>query len=432
MLELLFYLPVLLLLIGLSAFFSGSEMAYNSASGLRMDELARNGDRRALSFCRFLHHPELFLGTVLVGNNLVNISLVTIAQMLLAGWLEAAGPVRAWLPAAAADELLTSVLVTPVVLVFGEILPKAVGRNNAESFSLLMARPMYWGGMVLRPLIVAINWIAQGLTRPFSGANAGGHRSLVTREDLMVIAEMLAEQGLVNHDAGDMLQSVLEMDQKPVETVMVPLVEMRSLAQTATVAELEQLTAETGFTRFPVYSGRIDEIVGVISLREVLARTSYDEQDEPDFLHQQIAPFVNRAVTFVPESKPVSDLLPELRGREVPMAMVIDEYGGVIGLVTIEDLAAQIVGTLSGRASLGIRCVENGFECDGKLDVRDLEEELGCTIENVGFETAAGLVLKELGRIPEVGETFRYASFEVTVLSLRHRRIERLSFIRLP
>ena len=436
MISLVIYLILILMLMALSAFFSGSEIAFTSASKIYLQGLAESGNRKAGCFSTFLHNSERFLGTVLVGNNLANVSLVTITQVVLSqgigesAWF--AGLFAGEGDLSSGVELLTTALVTPVVLVFCEILPKAVIRNHADAFALQMAMPMYWFSRMLSPLISVVTLVSRLITRRFEDRQLPRVSAQVTREDLKVITALVAEQGLVAREAGEMLQMALELNEKPVETIMVPLVEIRSLPSNATVAELERLTLETGFSRFPVYEKRIDEIVGVVSLRQILASAEVDGLSEEALQKLEISPFLDRNLLYVPESKTVSELLHELRQQNIPMAVVVDEYGGMIGLVTVADLAEQIVGSIRGereQESVMVRRLSSSqFECDGRLDIRELEENLGFRIENVGFETAAGLVLKLTGHIPAPGEVVSYRGYLITVLEVKHHRISRLRF----
>ncbi len=435
MISLGIYIFLFLMLLAFIAFFSGSEIAFTSASKIYHEGLAEKGNRKAGQLCSFFQNNERFLGTVLVGNNLVNVSLVTIAQVALAQWAGQSECFKRLLAGAGgfvSIELLTTILVTSVVLVFGEILPKAIIRNHADAFALQMALPMYWVNRLLSPLISAVTAASRLITRRFDNHQPLRMPSSVTREDLKVISALVAEQGLVAREAGEMLQMTLELNEKPVETIMVPLVEIRSLPSNATVAELERLTHETGFSRFPVYEKRIDEIVGVVSLRQILAFSNAQGLSEEEFLKLKISSFLDRKLLFVPESKTVSELLYELRQQNIPMAVVVDEYGGMIGLVTIGDLAEQVVGNIRGdhehESVLVQRISSSQFECDGRLDIRELEEYVGFRIENVGFETAAGLVLKLTGHIPVPGEVISYRGYLITVIEVKRHRICRLRF----
>ena len=231
-----------------------------------------------------------------------------------------------------------------------------------------------------------------------------------------------------------MMTSVLELDNRPVDSIMVPLVDVKSLPITATIGDLEELVKQTGFTRFPVYESRIDEIVGVIGIRRCMFENGLyaDDVSHAWIARQPIAPLVERSIGFVPETKTVGALLNDFRMGRLPMAAVVDEYGGVVGVVTMEDLIGLLIGgvaDLRNQSTLPIRHISEGvFECDGKADIHDLADTLGITIDNDGYETAAGLALKLFGRIPSKGSSVHFKGYEIRVLEVAGHRISKLRF----
>ena len=436
-------LPMLLMaavlfLVLIEAFFSGSETVLTSASKTFLQARAMEGDRRAGTARRLLERTERFLGTTLLGTNLAVVSSTTLCQYLVIHYL---------LPSAAFQRLESAIalpwpwptvantlIMTPLILLFGELIPKSVGRAHADRLALRVARPLYWAGTVLFPLSWLFGRAAAGLAQLLGLKKI--HTALkpqVTRDDLRTIAEMAAEQGLVPEAAGSMLQTVFDLDRKPVSGLMVPLVDVASVSIDATIEEVERLSVETGFARFPVYENRVDDIVGIVSLRQLLYEAK-EAPDAPSGRDAPIRPYVRRNISFIPESKPVGELLHELRYQRIPMAVVVDEHGGVTGILTLEDLLEEIVGDIQDerdRPALALRKIgDSQFECDGKLGIEELEEHLGLNIPREGFETAAGLVLKLAGRIPAAGETFSFADYSVEVLEVEKRRIRRLRFSR--
>ena len=424
---------LMLLLLALIAFYAGSETALTSVNRVWLKERAKDGDRRATEACHLVENADRFFGTVLMGNNLTHVSLTAVARLTMGTFLAHSFVVRDFAPILAEPDSswsawLAALIVTPVVLILGEALPKALGRQFANSFTLAVARPMRWSERLLAPLVWTMNSLARclSLTPETKTPLAVGN---VTREDLKIMAEMLAEQHFVGEDAAEMLQTVLELDQRPVETVMVPLIEIQSLPDTATIDDARELTAQTGYTYLLIYHERVDRITGAVSLKEILAQRP-PELPEQEFLRQSVRPFVNRKILFAPESQSVSTLLDELRRRPLPIAIVVDEYGGMTGMVTVEDLVELITGNLGDErdeASNGFRRLSpSAFLCSGRMEIRDLEEQLGMDIPNQGFETAAGLVLKLAGRIPSPGEHYHYHHVSFTVLEVRQHRITKL------
>ncbi len=418
-------LLLLLLLLALSAFFSGVETAMTSVSRTWLQSQAKKGDRRATLVTGFLKDSERLLGTILIGNNLVNISLTNLANLLVSALL--ASRISQGLLSENWEEWITSLVVTPVVLIFGEAVPKALGRNHSGGFALLAARPLGFLEILLKPFVALTCWATRALSpRQEASATPG-----VTREDMKMMAEMAAEQGLVNKEAGEMLQSVLELDKRPVETAMVPLVEVRSLPETATVGDALRLAGESGFLHLPVYRERVDRIIGVVNARDLLSQRSPGESED-DFWEQPLMPFVTGKLLYVPESQPVNVTLEHLRRASLTMAIVVDEYGGMTGMVTVQDLVELIVGNLNDRREgefFRVQWIAPGvFLCNGRMETGILEEYLGFSLPRGGYETAAGFVLKLAGHIPSAGEKFQYRNMEITVLHVEEHRITRLKF----
>ncbi len=422
---------LLLALLGLSAFFSCTEAAMTSANRTWLQSQAEKGDSRATLAGRLLQNSEQLLGTILIGNNLANICLTNLANLMVGAFLASVAVSEQLQDPGSWEEWITSLMVTPVVLVFGEAVPKVLGRNRANTLALRTARPIRFLGFLLKPFVLLICAAARALSPRRSDNEPAADGQRVTREDMKAIAEMATEQGLVNKEAGEMLQSVLELDKLPVETAMVPLIEVRSLPESATVGEALALATDTAFLHLPVYRERVDRIVGLVDCRDLLEMKDPAESEEA-FLKRPLAPYVDRKILFVPESQPVSLTLEHLRRSSQNMAIVVDEYGGVTGIATVEDLVEIIMGNLRGRREGAIFQVQwisaDSFLCSGRMEMGVLEEYLGLSIPHGGFETAAGLVLKLAGRIPAPGERLRYRHVEITVLHVEEHRITRLKF----
>lgn len=422
-------LILFLMLLGLSAFFSGSETALTSANRTWVHELASKGDGRARLTSQFLQNGDRLLGITLVGNNIVNVCLTTIGSILLTTLLIDRIAVLRSNPSW--HEWINSLILTPIILICGEVIPKALGRNKSTGMALLLARPLRLSEILLKPAVVATSWIARLLSPQPKGHDELSAGARVTREDMKVIAEIAAEQGLVNKEAGEMMQSLLELDKCPVETSMVPLIEIRSLPDTAEVGDALRESADSGFQHLPIYHERVDCIVGVVNCRDLLAHLSEGDSEE-QFLRRPLKPFVTKKLLYVPESQPVNATLEELRRSSLTMAIVVDEYGGMTGMVTVEDLVEQIVGNLNDEREAEyyrvLRVSPDAFLCSGRMEIGVLEEYLGITIPNTGFETAAGLVLKLAGRIPSPGEKFLYRQIQITVIQVENHTVKRLKF----
>ncbi len=427
------YIILLILLLALVGFFSGTETAVTSVNRLAIDEKVDKKDKNAVIIKWFITHFDRFLSTVLTGTNLVHISLVTIAGVVIQNHL-----IPFILPSLPKSwhETISAIILTPIILVFGEILPKSVARRRSVDFSIHAARLLQFFNFILTPLVVTLTWLSNHVQSMLGLSPSHNDKSNnVTREDLETIAELAAEQELVPQNSADMLQMVLELDEKPVANAMTPLVDVCSLPASASVGDVEKMTMETGYSRFPVYNDRVDNIIGVIELRRLIKIEKQHQSNVESFRKQPILPFVDKTILFVPETKPINQMLAELRKHVVPMAIIVDEYGGMIGLVTIEDLAQQIIGSIQDYGEEDEQPVHkspNEMICDGKTAIREIEDFFDIEIDNEGFETVAGLILKLAGHIPNAGEFFKSPPLKLTVLKTEQHRISKVKIVRLP
>ncbi len=430
---LLAYIILLVLLLALVGFFSGTETAITSVNRLAIDEKVEKKDKNATIVKWFITNFDRFLSTVLTGTNLVHISLVTIAGVVIQNHL-----IPFLLPNLPASwhETVSAIILTPIILVFGEILPKSIARRQSETFSLRAARLLQFFNFILTPLVVTLTWLSNRVQSMLGLSPSHEDKShSITREDLETIAELAAEQELVPQNSADMLQMVLELDEKPVANAMTPLVDVCSLPATASIEDVEKMTMETGYSRFPVYDDRIDNIIGVIELRRLIKIEKQHQSNIDAFRKQPILPFVDKTILFVPETKPINQMLVELRKHAVPMAIIVDEYGGMIGLVTIEDLAQQIIGSIQDYGEEDEQPVHkspNEMICDGRTAIREIEDFFDIEIDNEDFETVAGLILKLAGHIPKGGEFFKSPPLKLTVLQTEQHRISKVKIVRLP
>lgn len=414
----------LILLILASAFFSGSETAITSANRVHFQQDVERGDEHARRVLDFLSRMQLVFGTILVGNNLATVGATTLASILLGAALADGAEMLRW------ESLLNTLIMAPLLLVFGELVPKAIGRTHANAITRVTCAPLRVCQALFFPLVVVSGQFAMVAVRMFGGTNKD-NRSRITREDLLAATEMAAEEGVVEESAGSMIQTVFELETRNVSAVMVPLVDVVALPLDCAFGDLKQ-AAETGHTRFPVYEGRIDEIVGIIDLRSVLYAIPNIGGDMTTLDGLRVREFMNTNVHFVPESKPVGQLLQELRYQALPMAAVVDEHGGVVGVVTTEDLVEELVGEIQDERDKEMRkllqVADQVYDCDGKLEIRQLTNELDMEFDDPDFETVGGLLMKLAGKIPTPGQRFSCQGYEIEVLDVVKRRVGRVRF----
>lgn len=431
-------LLLLAVLYFLAATFACIETAFTSASRAWLRELAEQGNKKAALAKKLLENAGGFFGTVLMGTNLLHVSITTLVRSVIAATIVNSQ----WFISLAAtlgidtdsENMVTSAIVTPTLLLFTELVPKAIGRNHADKLTLSLAKPLDFFTLLLKLPVSAIDFFSARLARALGTSKDGHGIGNVSREDLKILAAVAAEQGLIRKEAEQIMTSLLELDNKPIETIMIPLVDVKSLPITATVEDVEKLAAETGFTRFPVYKGRVDEVVGLISLRRCMYQMPMHSDDNSiaENAKRPIKDLVDPNVLFIPESKTVGSLFSDLRKGRSPMMVVVDEYGGVVGTVTMEDLLSLLVGGIQDirnqETSMIKKTGEGSFECDGKTDIRDIEPWLGFKIDNQGYETAAGLTLKLMGCIPRKEASIDFHGYTIQVLDVQKHKILKLKF----
>lgn len=331
----LILLLVLLVLIFLSGFYSGAETAVTSANRVTLHQMAEEGDARARLAVELMKRMDSLLCTTLVGTNLANAAATTFAGVLI---------YRLWAVSENTETLLTTLIVTPVILVFGEMVPKAVCRSHATPISRAIAGWLKRSELLLLPAVVLTRGLAVWAARR---VDVHGGTALVdhgvTRQDLQDVAELAREQGILSDSSGTMFMTVFELHNRPLSDVMVPLNSMSCLPESATVRELEDVSVATGHTRFPVYANNENNTVGIIDLREVLVAQHNDPNITGD---SPVRPFIHRNLTYIREDRTTGDVIHELHYRKPPLAIVLDQHGKTVGMVTAEDLIEQVVGDL--------------------------------------------------------------------------------------
>ena len=386
-------------------FFSAAEMAFIAANRLRLRHLAEEGSRTAARYLEDFRRPERVLSTAMMGVTIAHIvasSAATFALLpILGGWAP-------WVVTAA---------LTPVMLVFGEIIPKAVAREWATSLILRVYRPIRWASALLVPFVWATNTIVSALLRFFGGPTADA-RQFVSREELKALLAMEPDEADVTTVEAEMIDKIFDLGDTTVREVMVPLVEVAMLPESATPADAIALIGQRGFSRIPVYAQRETDVLGVVTAMDLLKRGA------------EVATLADlrRSVAYVPETKRIDDLLREMQRSRTHMAVVVDEYGGSTGVVTLEDILEQIVGEIQDehdRAPASVdRLPDGSYWVAARTNIEELNEALDWTLPKQDYETVAGLVLATLHRIPRMGEEFQVGGYTITVLDADARHVK--------
>ncbi|WP_456427761.1 hemolysin family protein [Rhodocaloribacter sp.] len=417
---------LILLMLGLSAFFSGSEIAFVAANRLRVEVFARRGGRAAPTVRRFLQNPSALLTTTLVGNNLA----LVIYSTLMAFYLEPPlqhffGQSLSLSPATAEGLVLVTqtLIASVIVLLFGEILPKTIMREFANRAVFLMAVPLRITYALLLPLIKIAGWSATALIRLF-GADADTFTQFMRRDFELMIEESKQSGELdLDEEESELLSNVFAMSTIRVKESMVPRTEIVAVEEHTSLEVLRQRFIESGHSKLPVYRENIDNIVGIAF--------AYDLFDEPKSLAEMMRP-----AYFVPETKLSKDLLREFLATNTSIAIVIDEYGGTAGLVTIEDLLEELFGDIQDEFDTEddiLRQVsDDTYLVSGRVEIDELEDRFGIRLSDGDYETVAGYLLEHTGSIPKPNDEFEFDGYRFTVVQATANRIDLVRITRLP
>ncbi len=411
-------LAAILALLLLSAFFSGAETALTAASRSRLHQLAEGGDRRARLVGRLIERREPLIGAILLGNNAVNILASALATSLAIGFFGEPGV--AW----------ATIAMTLLVFVFAEVLPKTWAIRHADRMALTLAPGVRVAVSVLAPVSRTVHRMVDVMLR-LADRRAAGLGAPSTADELRGLFDLRAHEGLVRKNYRDMLRSILDLSEVEVGEIMTHRKNMVTVDADLPAEELIAVVLDSPFTRIPAWRGDSDNVVGVLHAKRLLhALHGRDAIDSAAILKLAYEP------SFVPDTTSLAEQLAVFRARREHFALVVDEYGTLQGLVTLEDILEEIVGDIADeydRPTSGIRReADNSFVVEGAVTIRDLNRALDSRLPDEEAATAAGLVLNLAETIPEVGETFAVAGYDLEVLAREKNRITRLRLTSRP
>jgi len=402
---------ILVVLLFFSAFFSMSETALMSMSKIRLRHLVENNVKHAKLTQDLLEHPNQLLGTILVGNNLVNIGASAIATSVAIYFWNNKGVG------------IATFLMTLLVLIFGEITPKNIAIDYTEEIVLFIAPIMNVFVKIFSPIVWILTNFTNGLLHLF-GINKQEKKPLITEEELKTIVEVSSQEGVLESDEKEIIDNIFEYSDMRVKDIMIQRMDIVAVDVSATYEEVVAAFGEKQFSRIPVYEDTIDNIVGVLYAKDLFF-IPFEKIKQFDIKKYMREPF------YTYEFIKISDFFRRMQGDRIHIAIVLDEYGGVAGIITMEDIIESILGDINDeydpQDEEDIVCIKEGeYVVNGSVRLEDLNEEIGTHFESEDFESIGGFILGILGKIPKTGEIINYESIRFVIEKVDKSRIMKI------
>ena len=393
----------------LSAYFSATETAFSSANSTRLKMLAEKGNKRAALACKLLEQYDKLLSTILIGNNIVNILMASIGTVLFVKHYGDAGAT------------ISTVVVTVVVLIFGEISPKSVAKDCAEKFAMFSApflRVLIW-------LLIPVNWLFSLWKKLLAKVFHLNSDSKMSQEELLMLVDEVQQDGGIDKNEGELLKNAIDFSEQQAQDILIHRVDLAALPVTASKEEVAEMFTQTKYSRLLIYQDSIDHILGTVHQKDFYVGCGIT--DKP--LTQIIAPPL-----FVLENEPISQLLKKLQQAKTHVAVVVDEYGGTCGIVTMEDILEELVGEIwdeHDEEEVFIhKTSDDAYLVDAGMDFEDFAAYFRLETDSE-MVSVSGWVMEQCGQVPEAGDSFTFGGLQVTVTKVDNHRIEQIRINRL-
>jgi len=399
-------LIIILFCLLVEGFFSGSEIALVAVDRIRVQHLAQSGSWAARQVLRFLENPEWAFCTLILCHNLAFVTAVTLATSVL---IKIFGIELA--------DLLTLLLISPILLILGEIVPKSLFQERANQITFTAIYPIWFASVIFYPLIYPLGKLI-ALIQRLLGQHDQQPSSFISRDELRMIVQMSDQETDVEPEEQNMIKKIFSFGDTAVKEAMIPLVEIVAEEDTATVEDVIHKVIDKGFSRIPIYHQEIHNIIGIIKVHDLL-RAPDKKAPIKDYI---------RPTYYVPEQKRIDDLLKEMQQRRIHMAIVVDEYGGSVGLVTVEDLLEEIVGEIEDEydpsKQLFSRLADGSYIIAGRMEIDRINEELGLDLPKGDYETLGGFIINHLQTIPQPGDSFTFGDYNFIIRAANKTRVE--------
>ncbi len=399
------YVIIIAVSVIMSAYFSATETAFSSLNKTRLKTMSEKGDKRSLLTLKLSENYDKLISTILIGNNIVNIATASIGTVMFVGLMGDVGPT------------VSTAVITIVVLIFGEITPKSIAKDNPEKFAMFSApfiRVLIW---VFTPL----NFVFSMWKKLVSKILKVEENTKMSEEELLMLVEEVQQEGSIDDDEGVLIKNAIEFGELSAEDILTHRVDIEAVPITAEKPEIAKIFAETRFSRLPVYEDSIDNIVGVIHLKDFYTEDGITKQD------------IRRIMTpplYIQQFEKVDDLLKMLQTNKSHIAVVIDEYGGTLGIITMEDILEELVGEIWDEhdevVEPFLEITDNTFKVDCTVTLDDFCEFFDVEIDSESV-SAGGWAMEQLGKIPEVNDSFEFAHLGITVTETDSHRVTQIT-----
>lgn len=409
--DIYYRIALLIILLILSSLFSSSETALTSLTIAKIRQIREYDEEGASLLKRAKKRLNTMLATILIGNNIVNIAATAILTELTINIFRGKG-----------STIIATVVMTILILLFGEITPKTFAAQNPERVAIRIVGPLNLLSKIFKPILLILNGITSFIIK-ILGGKVSNNVPFVTEEEIMSLVDVGEEEGILAHQEKEMIEGIFEIDDLEVTEVMVPRIDMIAISEDASMEEALQVIIKHGHSRIPVYKDTIDNITGILYAKDLLPFVS---RKDDEFSSASISQLMREAY-YVPETKKINKLLKELQQNKIHMAIVLDEYGGTEGLVTIEDILEEIVGDIFDEYDNEIQLVEkvrdNVYIAKAEISLEEINELFDCDLPEEDFDSLGGFVFSTLGRVPVKGDTIQCDGLSMKVAKLQNRRI---------
>ncbi|WP_032123240.1 HlyC/CorC family transporter [Clostridium amazonitimonense] len=402
-------LVLLVVLLLMSAFFSASETALMSFSKIRIKHLVEEGVKGADKIEKLIGSPNKLLGSILVGNNIANIAASALATSIALDVFGARGVG------------IATIIMTVLVLIFGEITPKSLAAQNSEKVSFKVYKPISMVVTIFKPVVTIFTFLSSGFIK-LLGGNPEKTQPFITQEELKTLVDVGEEEGVLEVEEKEMIYNVFEFGDLQVKDVMIQRVDIVAITTESTYEEILEVIKREQFSRIPVYNETIDNIVGILYVKDLLLREKEEEFKVEEYM---------REANYTYEFRRITDLFSDMKKDRNHMYIVLDEYGGTVGIVTIEDLVEEIVGDIEDEYDdeddREIDVIkEDEYIVSGSAKLDDINDLIGTSIESEEFDSVGGFIIGQLGRFPDMGDNVQYENIKFVIEDIDKNRIKKV------